>query len=90
MVRLDRDHEHVLRFAHDFRVPFDNNLAERDIRMVKLQQKISGCWRTITGAEQFLALRSYLSTASKQHQPITRALSTLATRDPWIPAITSP
>jgi transposase len=42
LVRLDRDHEHVLRFAHDFRVPFDNNLAERDIRMAKLQQKISG------------------------------------------------
>jgi transposase len=90
LVRLDRDREHVLRFAHDFRVPFDNNLAERDIRMIKLQQKISGCWRTITGAEQFLALRSYLSTASKQRQPIARALTTLAARDPWIPAAASP
>ena len=58
--------------------------------MVKLQQKISGCWRTITGAEQFLALRSYLSTASKQRQPIARALTTLAARDPWIPAAASP
>jgi transposase len=86
LVRLDRDREHVLRFAHDFRVPFDNNLAERDIRMIKLQQKISGCWRTITGAEQFLALRSYLSTARKQRQPIAQALTALAARDPWIPA----
>jgi len=65
-------------------------LPKRDIRMVKLQQKISGCWRTITGAEQFLALRSYLSTASKQRQPIARALTTLAARDPWIPAAASP
>jgi len=86
LVRLDRDREAVLRFAHDFRVPFDNNQAERDIRMIKLQQKISGCWRTITGAEQFLALRSYLSTASKHHQPIAHALTALAARHPWLPA----
>jgi len=86
LVRLDRDREQVLRFAHDFRVPFDNNLAERDIRMIKLQQKISGCWRTITGTEQFLALRAYLSTANKNDQPITRALTALAARDPWLPA----
>lgn len=84
--RLDRDREHVLRFANDFRVPFDNNLAERDIRMVKLQQKISGCWRTITGAEQFLALRAYLSTARKNHHPVAAALTALAARDAWLPA----
>lgn len=88
LVRLDRYREHVLRFAHDFRVPFDNNLAERDIRMIKLQQKISGCWRTITGAEQFLALRSYLSTAGKQHQPMATVLTALAAREPWVPAAT--
>lgn len=86
LVRLDRDREHILRFAHDFRVPFDNNQAERDIRMIKLQQKISGCWRTITGAEQFLALRAYLSTARKHQHPATHALTALATRNPWLPA----
>lgn len=86
LVRLDRDREQVLRFAHDFRVPFDNNQAERDIRMVKLQQKISGCWRTITGAERFLALRAYLSTARKNQHALTDALTALATRDPWLPA----
>ena len=90
LVRLDLYRQDVLRFAHDFRVPFDNNLAERDIRMIKLQQKISGCWRTITGAEQFLAIRSYLSTATKQRQPITRTLAALAAGDPWLPAAASP
>jgi transposase len=86
LARLDEHREQVLRFAHDFRVPFDNNQAERDIRMIKLQQKISGCWRTITGAEQFLALRAYLSTARKNQHPIIDALTALAARDPWLPA----
>jgi len=90
LVRLDTYREDVLRFATDFRVPFDNNLAERDIRMIKLQQKISGCWRTITGAQHFLAIRAYLSTAGKHHRPITDALAALAARQPWIPAAASP
>lgn len=84
LVRLDRDQDAVLRFATDFRVPFDNNQAERDIRMIKLQQKISGCWRTITGAERFLAIRAYLSTAAKNQQPIATVLTKLAARDPWL------
>lgn len=86
LARLDRDREAVLRFAHDFRVPFDNNQAERDIRMIKLQQKISGCWHTITGAQHLLALRAYLSTATKQHQPIADTLTAPATHQPWPPA----
>jgi len=90
LVRLDTYREDVLRFTTDFQVPFDNNLAERDIRMIKLQQKISGCWRTIIGAERFLAIRSYLSTAGKQHQPIAEALTALAAHQPWIPAANSP
>jgi len=86
LTRLDRDREDVLRFAGDFRVPFDNNQAERDIRMIKLQQKISGCWRTITGAEQFLALRAYLSTAAKHGRSPIDALTALGDRRPWLPA----
>jgi len=54
--------------------------------MVKPQQKISGCWRTITGGEQFLALRAYISTAHKNQQPIAAALTALTAGTPWLPA----
>lgn len=90
LTRLDDHREEVLRFAHNLDVPFDNNLVERDIRMVKLQQKISGCWRTSTGAEHFLALRAYLSTARKQGQRLLDALTQLATHDPWLPQAADP
>jgi hypothetical protein len=90
LCRLDRYREDVLRFAHDFHVPFDNNLVERDIRMVKLQQKISGCWRTSTGADHFLALRAYLSTARKQGRAALDVLTRLAAHDPWMPQAAGP
>lgn len=90
LIRLDQREREVLRFAHDFRVPFDNNLSERDLRMVKLQQKISGCWRTTEGAERFLAIRSYLSTAKKQGQRPIDVLSLLAAGRPWLPQTAGP
>lgn len=86
LLRLDDREPEVLRFAHDLRVPFDNNLCERDLRMIKLQQKISGCWRTTSGAERFLAIRSYLSTARKQGQRPLEVLAQLAAGQPWLPA----
>jgi len=88
LLRLERYEPDVLRFAHDFQVPFSNNQAEQDIRMVKLQQKISGCWRTQQGAERFLAVRSYLSTARKHGLGALDALGALAAGRPWLPAPT--
>lgn len=75
-----------LRFATDLRVPFTNNAAEREIRMVKLRQKISGCMRTLTGARHFVKIRSYLATAGKHDIGILDALTRLAQGQPWLPA----
>jgi transposase len=86
LVRLERYQPDVLRFANDFTVPFGNNQAEQDIRMVKLQQKISGCWRTTSGAQRFLTIRSYLSTTRKHGISALAALDALATGRPWLPA----
>lgn len=86
LLRLERDQADVLRFAHDLRVPFSNNQAEQDIRMVKLQQKISGCWRTDDGAERFLAVRSYIATARKHRHDTLHVLRQLAAGRPWLPA----
>jgi transposase len=88
--RLDDQREQVLRFAHDFQIPFDNNLVERDIRMIKIQQKISGSWRTTTGADSFLALRAYINTTRKQGRDTIDALARLAKHQPWLPAAASP
>ena len=82
-----RDYQNeILAFAYDFRVPFDNNLAERDIRMIKVKLKISGMFRTITGADSFCRLRSYISTARKNQIPIIQALSDLLSRTPFRPS----
>jgi transposase len=86
--RLARYRDQVTRFLTDLHVPFDNNQAERDIRMVKLQHKISGCWRTMAGAEAFLRLRSYIATAHKHgHNPLA-VLCQLYEGNPWLPAST--
>ena len=83
--RLDLYQDDVLRFASDFTVPFDNNQAERDIRMIRLQQKISTSWRTEHGIDAFLAVRSYLSTARKHGRNTLAVLHELFTGTPWLP-----
>ncbi len=83
--RLLNRQDDYLRFTSDFRAPPDNNGCERDIRMAKLRQKVSGCLRTMTGAGQFCALRSYLSTAAKHGLTFFDALVMLTGGHPWIP-----
>jgi len=74
-----------LRFITDFSIPFDNNLAERDLRMCKLQQKISGCFRTATGADLFCRIRGYISTLRKQGHDLISALYSLFDNSPFFP-----
>lgn len=72
--RLDSHQDAVLRFLENFDVPFDNSQAERDIRMMKVQQKVSGGFRTLVGAEDFCRIRGYLSTLRKQGGHVLTAL----------------
>jgi transposase len=84
--RLLGRQDDYLRFTTDLRAPPDNNGTERDIRMAKLKQKVSGCLRTMAGARQFCAIRSYLSTAAKHDLGLFDALVMLTEGQPWMPA----
>ena len=83
--RLGKHREAVLRYMHDFGVPFDNNQAERDLRMIKVRQKISGGFRTEEGAAAFLRIRGYISTVRKQGENVLGALERVFMGEPFIP-----
>ena len=75
--RLSKRQEEVLEFLYQVEVPFDNNLAERDVRMTKTKQKISGCFRTEKGAHCFARIRGFISTCQKQGLNIIESIETI-------------
>jgi transposase len=85
--RLNAKRDQVLFFMRDFSVPFDNNQAERDLRMLKVKQKISGCFRTEKGAAEFCQMRSYVSTMKKQGHGIMEAIKSMYTGETIMPAL---
>lgn len=83
--RLGLGQSAVLAFLDDLTIPFDNNQAERDLRMLKVQQKVSGCFRSTRGGTAFSRIRSYLSSLSKQGMNRLAALVSLVTGQPLCP-----
>ncbi len=77
----------ILRFMYDPNVPFDNNQAERDIRMTKVQPKISGTFRSEQGARNFCRIRGYVSTVNKKSQSVIDPISAIFYGDPLIPSL---
>ncbi|GAC1391361.1 MAG: hypothetical protein NVS4B11_10470 [Ktedonobacteraceae bacterium] len=73
----------MLSFLNDLSLPFSNNLAERDLRMIKVQQKISGTFRSEDGATAFCTMRSYLSTMRKQGRPMLAAMAAVFAGSPF-------
>ena len=85
--RLREHRSEVLRFLTELRVPFDNNQAERNLRMPKFKQKVSGCFRSDTGGDAFTSIRSYFSTRHKQFDDSFNSLVLTVQGQPPMPPL---
>lgn len=85
--RMEKHENWILAFLHDFQIPFTNNQAEQDARMIKVKQKISGSFRTFEGAKLFTTIRSYISTARKQERSVFQDLKSAIVGNPFIPGV---
>ncbi|MBI4738192.1 IS66 family transposase [Candidatus Woesearchaeota archaeon] len=83
--RLIGHKDEVLAFMYDFSIPFDNNGAERDLRMVKLKEKISGTFRSVEGAKAFCRIRSYISTVKKHGMRVIDEIQRVFLGQPFMP-----
>ena len=83
--RFVKHKEEVLRFSADFAVPFTNNLAERDLRMIKVKEKISGTFASFRGGEIFARIRGYISTVKKNNRSVLEELNNVLNGKPYIP-----
>lgn len=85
--RLENHEDWILAFLHDFQIPFTNNLAEQDVRMIKVKQNVSGSFRTFEGAQLFATIRSYISTVRKHGRSIFQNLKAAIAGNPFIPGL---
>ncbi|MBC7932652.1 MAG: IS66 family transposase [Rubrivivax sp.] len=85
--RLEAKREEILLFMHDLTVPFDNNQSERDLRMLKVKQKVSGCFRTEEGAAEFCRMRSYISTMKKQGHSVMETIRSVFAGKVLVPTL---
>ena len=84
---LERHRDLSLKFLKQPELPFDNNQAERDLRMIKVKQKVSGCFRSQTHAQYFARIRGYISTVKKNGQPVLKAIQDSLALKPFIPKL---